>query len=596
MKKVLTLTLGLVMLFSFACCGGPERQSSENSANTSDSVSSNSASVGSAEAVQLATPVVSVDEDSGVASWSEVADASGYAYKIDEGAENSASERSVQLEASESIKVKAVGDGVNYSDSEWSEAVTYEGLYSYVLSNSGEECSGLNIYTVEGDYILETQWGDKTHGNLLKTGVEYIFEFDGSLGSYKTGLLFCGVENAKISDVVWSDSPYDDREGESTVSDELYEVKYKNHYSEFGDYGSLHRVDWGNYWGGGTYGWDYGAKKTMENGVYDTSADGFWTEAVNECVSFYGEHWLATGKSFSQVGAMNYIRMKIRFESFDEIYGPSWPYPYDGYDSLTKRTGFNFFGYLNSSYYYAFLRGETADEVMGTDASFALDENGELATGVNIYDKATGELVLDSMTEFGFADVLETGKEYIFEFKVSGDVDTPLLFAGIGKSAVKEITWSDKLYSERTGETALSDKLYVANFNHSTGDNQTLYHRLKWDGENNRYTYNKGAECGEKLSAYNVDYQNRCPEFFSVNFYATGLTVSEAGKDYFRMTITFDSFEHIGCGAVVTDRESENYGRISAVDFNMFVHYAGGNYSLYLANALPETSEEEVTD
>lgn len=546
--------------------------------------------------IQLTAPVVTVDEDSGLATWNAVANASGYAYKIDEGSETSTSDTSVQLEAKESVRVKAVGDGVAYSDSDWSDSVTFEGLYSYVLSNSGEECSGLNIYTVDGDYVLETAWGDKPHGDLLKAGVEYIFEFDGSLGAYKTGLLFCGVENAKISDVVWSDSPYDDREGEETVSDELYEVKYKNHYNEFGDYGSFHRVDWGTYWGGGTYGWDYGAKKTMTDGVYDTSADGFWTEAANECVCFYGEHWLATGKSLSQVGSMNYIRMKIRFVSFDNIWGPSWPYPYDNYDTFRGRTGFNFFGYFNSSYYYTFLRGYMPEEIKGATSAYAVDENGELTAGVNIYDKATGALVLASMAEAKTADVLETGKEYVFEFKVSGDVDTPLLFAGISGAVVKDIIWSDKLYSEGTDEAAVSDKLYVANFNHSSGSSQTLYHRLGWDSANNCYTYNKGAECGETLSSYNTDWPNMCPEFFRTNFYATGLKTSEAGKTYFRMTITFNSFVHIGCGTVVTNDGHANYGKPSATDFNMFVHYAGGNYSLYLADALPAPSEEETTD
>lgn len=45
------------------------------------------------------------------------------------------------------------------------------------------------------------------------------------------------------------------------------------------------------------------------------------------------------------------------------------------------------------------------------------------------------------------------------------------------------------------------------------------------------------------------------------------------------MTITFSSFQHIGCGAVVTDETHANYGKLSARDFNMFVHHAGGSYS-----------------
>lgn len=575
MKRLFTLVLGLILLLGVAGC-------------------TESDPTPPPEAKALTTPVVSIDEETGLASWRAVTNASGYAYRIDEGEETATSERSVQLEAAQSIRVKAVGDGTNYTDSAWSEAATYTGPvgYSYVLTNGGQESSGLNIYTVDGEYVLETAWGDKPHGDLLKPGVEYIFEFDGALGSYKSGLLFCGVENAKISDVVWSDRTYDDREGENTVGDELYEVKYKNHYNEFGDYGSFHRVDWGNYWGGDTYGWDYGEKKTMTDGVYDTSAEGFWTEAVNECACFYGEHWLATGKSLAQVANMNYIRMKITFDSFDDIWGPSWPYPYDECDSLLGRTGFNFFGYFNSFYHYAFLTGYIPEEVKGAENSYVVDQNGDRTAGVNIYDAATGELVLNSMTEAAAAGLLETGKEYVFEFQVSGNADTALLFAGIKNASVKDLVWSDKLYSDREGETTVSDKLYVANFNHSTGASQALYHRLKWDAEQNCYTYIKGAECGENLSGFSPDWPNMCPEFFKTNFYATGLRVSEADKEYFRMTITFSSFQHIGCGAVVTDETHANYGKLSARDFNMFVHHAGGSYSLYLANALPEVSEE----
>ncbi|MDE7454389.1 MAG: hypothetical protein K2M64_01000, partial [Clostridia bacterium] len=72
----------------------------------------------------LASPVVTVNAQ-GVASWTAIANASGYAYKINDGTEQTTTSLSVQLNAGDKIVVKAVGDGVNYEDSSYSEARTY---------------------------------------------------------------------------------------------------------------------------------------------------------------------------------------------------------------------------------------------------------------------------------------------------------------------------------------------------------------------------------------------------------------------------------------------------------------------------------------
>ena len=74
--------------------------------------------------VALNVPVVSIDSD-GVATWDAVPNASGYAYKINDGEEKTSANRSVTLTDKQSISVKAVGDGENYTDSEWSQAKTY---------------------------------------------------------------------------------------------------------------------------------------------------------------------------------------------------------------------------------------------------------------------------------------------------------------------------------------------------------------------------------------------------------------------------------------------------------------------------------------
>lgn len=75
---------------------------------------------------KLSAPVVSIDAN-GNASWAKVANAGGYVYKIDNGAEQTATSNSVTLTDGQSITVKAVGDGENYTDSDWSVSKTFTG-------------------------------------------------------------------------------------------------------------------------------------------------------------------------------------------------------------------------------------------------------------------------------------------------------------------------------------------------------------------------------------------------------------------------------------------------------------------------------------
>ena len=77
-----------------------------------------------AQPTKLGTPVVTVSSD-GLASWTAVSGATGYKYKINDGAETSVGGTSVQLSDGQSISVKAVGDGTDYSDSDYSTPKTY---------------------------------------------------------------------------------------------------------------------------------------------------------------------------------------------------------------------------------------------------------------------------------------------------------------------------------------------------------------------------------------------------------------------------------------------------------------------------------------
>jgi len=72
----------------------------------------------------LVTPKVSISNN-GIASWGAVANASGYKYKIDNGAETSTTSLFVKLADKQSITVKAVSDSADYTDSEYSAPQTY---------------------------------------------------------------------------------------------------------------------------------------------------------------------------------------------------------------------------------------------------------------------------------------------------------------------------------------------------------------------------------------------------------------------------------------------------------------------------------------
>lgn len=72
----------------------------------------------------LETPSATISA-AGLASWTAVANATGYKYIIQGTESGPVTDRSVQLSEGHSIVVKAIGDGLNYSDSEYSAVATY---------------------------------------------------------------------------------------------------------------------------------------------------------------------------------------------------------------------------------------------------------------------------------------------------------------------------------------------------------------------------------------------------------------------------------------------------------------------------------------
>lgn len=612
MKKIMSLLMGVIIAFALAGCGNV--QSNPKPSN---------------EPQTLSAPTASVNMETGEVTWTDVQNASGYAYRIDGGdAERVADgQTSVIINAGHSAQIKALGDGVNYLDSEWSNSADY--IYSYLLNPYGESTRGINIYTTSGEPVLDTYFGTKDPGDVLKTGVDYIFEFDGTMDNYKSGLLFTGVENAVISDVVWSDCPYDYRDEETSVTDTLKNVKY----TDIDTWASFHRVDWGTFWGIGTYGWNYGADAILTDGVYDTTAEGFWTEPANECAQFYDMHWLATAKATNQVTDelvqllkdkledpdetptldSLFLRMKINFKSFDSINGPDYGVRVmegKSIDSLMGRLNFNFFAFFNATHYYAFLDGSVAEPIKGATQSYAVNQDGEKTAGVNIYDKESGELVLDSMTSAGTGNVLESDKDYIFEFKVETKTATPLLMTGLAGATVSEALWTNTLYGDEEQDVEpIRDNLYLAKRAPSKGDSQPLFHFLNWKEDEQSYSCAKEKSVMGKPYDYQWSSDYKCTSFSNMYFYVTENRTDTTQKTYFRMTVRFVSdetktfcktgFIHIGASSLVTNPESENYGKFSAIDINMWLFYGDGSYSLYLADAvtpfepLPDPEPEE---
>ena len=112
MKKIILLILVLFSLLTVVACN--DEQPTEAPTDLPTDVTS----------IKLAAPVVVLSEE-GVASWSSVENAIGYSYIINDNAAVNTASTSITLNDGESFKVMAVGDGVNYTNSDYSNVVTF---------------------------------------------------------------------------------------------------------------------------------------------------------------------------------------------------------------------------------------------------------------------------------------------------------------------------------------------------------------------------------------------------------------------------------------------------------------------------------------
>ena len=101
------------------------------------------------QVVTLAIPVVTVNQETGLASWEAVANASGYIYKLN-GKEQLTLKTSIQLNNGDTLQVKAAGDGKSYLHSEYSTEVTYT-----QASQTGLPVPESGYYMTNADVIQE---------------------------------------------------------------------------------------------------------------------------------------------------------------------------------------------------------------------------------------------------------------------------------------------------------------------------------------------------------------------------------------------------------------------------------------------------------
>ena len=105
---------------------------------------------------KLGAVVLFVD-DNGLATWEEVENASKYEYTLDGGATYlETTECAIQLEEGQTIKVRAVGDGVNTRHGNWSETLNFG-----ETGNSGNEGGSGNENENEGGSGNENEGGNE---------------------------------------------------------------------------------------------------------------------------------------------------------------------------------------------------------------------------------------------------------------------------------------------------------------------------------------------------------------------------------------------------------------------------------------------------
>lgn len=113
----------------------------------------------------LDIPVVKIDSE-GIVTWSKIENAIGYKYIINDKLEEVTPQLSITLNNGDSIKVKALGDGINYQDSPYSKVYYFIEECNHQDINNDGYCDACNKY-----YLVELSFYaiNDLHGKFMDT-------------------------------------------------------------------------------------------------------------------------------------------------------------------------------------------------------------------------------------------------------------------------------------------------------------------------------------------------------------------------------------------------------------------------------------------
>ncbi len=210
LKKSITIVLAMLMVFSMTACNTDNGDSSDggttpptqqgggsqgggnggSSGGNTNQDGNDDQGGSSSQSTPLAVPQLSLNGNT--VTWSPIANAIGYIYKIGEnGRETFISVPRITLQEGETLYVKSLGDGQNYTQSSWSTPITYS--TSQGGDDEEEEDDGETVVTRQtyGSYWLPqtdyTTMPIGAYNGLPPSGkYDFSYDYDALLRDYNT--------------------------------------------------------------------------------------------------------------------------------------------------------------------------------------------------------------------------------------------------------------------------------------------------------------------------------------------------------------------------------------------------------------------------